>query len=234
MGTAYQRVAEAVSADIKAGRWRTGEQISSEHDLMRRFGVSRNTVRHALGVLEKTNLVHRRQGKGTFVADQGVSHVLGGLRSFTELMRDLGLTPGIAEVEVTPDPEAPDDAVEFLPGSFLWRVQRVRTSDGAPFALMQSWLPDAIASRIGPEDLIAEQSLYRLLETRLGVRVGSATEVIRAEAASAQEAEVLNIETGAPLLTIYRWTLDRRGHPVEYVRSSSPGDRFHFVIKLEQ
>ena len=53
-------------------------------------------------------------------------------------------------------------------------------------------------------------------------------------AASAQEAEVLNIETGAPLLTIYRWTLDRRGHPVEYVRSSSPGDRFHFVIKLEQ
>ena len=230
----YQRIADAIATDIQAGRWQPGGRIASEHELMEEFRVSRNTVRLALDVLTRTNLVRRHQGRGTFVAPQGVSHVLGGLRSFTEVIQDLGRTPGIDKVSVTPDANPPAEALEFLPGSFIWRVQRVRTSDGAPFALMQSWLPDAIASQITGDELLEAQSLYHLIEEKLGIRPASATEIIRAEAATAEEAKSLNTDQGGPLLTIYRWTSGSHGQPVEYVRSASPGDRYDIVVKLQQ
>lgn len=230
----YQRVADTVAADIRAGRWQADERIASEHELMTEFGVSRNTVRLALDVLSRSNLVRRHQGRGTFVATQGVSHVLGGLRSFTEVIQDLGRTPGIDAVTITPDPGAPAEALQFLPGSYIWQVQRIRTSDGAPFALMQSWLPDAIASQITCAELLESQSLYRVIERQLGIRPTSATEIIRAEAATAEEARLLGTSDGGPLLTIYRWTSGQHGQPIEYVRSCSPGDRYDFVVKLQQ
>jgi GntR family transcriptional regulator len=208
--------------------------MATEHELMREFGVSRNTVRLALDVLTRTNLVRRHQGRGTFVAPQGVSHVLGGLRSFTQVIQDLGRTPGIDAVTISPDRDAPPEAVSFLPGSYIWRVQRIRTSDGAPFALMQSWLPDATASQITRDELLESQSLYQVIEKKLGIRPASATEIIRAEAATTEESKLLDTDEGGPLLTIYRWTSGEHGQPIEYVRSCSPGDRYDFVVKLEQ
>lgn len=230
---AYQRVADSLRASIEDGRWSPGDALPSEAQLMATYHVSRNTVRHALSVLENANLLRRQQGLGTFVAEQGVSHVLGDLRSFTQVMVELGLVPGIADVSVRVD-EAPAKARQFLPGNHLWLARRVRLGSGRPFCLMESWLPDAIGSRLDPERLRERQSLYGVLQEDLGIVLASATETIHAEAADEERAAALEVPVGSPLLTVTRWSSDRRGQPVEFVRSHAPGDRYEYVIKLRQ
>lgn len=232
--SAHHRVADALRADIRAGRWAAGDQLPSEQELTRVYGVSRTTIRQALGILANTNLVRRQQGKGTFVAEQGISHLLGDLRSFTQVMLDLGMTPNIREVSIHPDTQPPPAASAFLPGSRLWLAQRTRTSGSRPFCFMKSWLPDAIGAAFDEEQLIQRQSLYGLLQDKLSVIPREAIEVIRAEAAQSDEAHALDISFGHPVLAIYRWTSDHRGQPIEYVRSVSPGDRYEYVAKLQQ
>lgn len=231
---AYHRVADALRSEIDAGRLARGQKLPGEHELARTYAVSRNTIRQALDVLSAANIVRRQQGKGTFVAEQGISHLLGDLRSFTQVMTDLGMTPGIRDVSLTIDPEPPPAVRGFLPGSRMWLARRVRTSSSRPFCLMCSWLPDAIGAALNERDLQQHQSLYSLLTQQLNLVPREATEVIRAEAATTQEAATLDIANGSPLLTIYRWTHDHRGQPIEYVRSVSPGDRYEYIAKLRQ
>lgn len=233
-GPAYQRVAESLRSQISDGQWAAGDRLPGELELMKQFAVSRNTVRQALDLLSQSNLVRRHQGRGTFVAEQGVSHVLGDLRSFTRILEDLGFTPGIADVSIAPDENPPAEAADFLPGSRIWCIRRVRTADGRPFSLMKSWLPDGIGAGITAAKLLQHQSLYALLAEQHDLVPSEATETIRAEAADAEDAAALNIPQGTPLLTIYRWTTDSRGQAIEFVRSTSPGDRYQYVIKLHQ
>lgn len=234
MTTAYQRVSDSVRDAISAGIWKPGDQLPTEAELMREHGVSRNTVRQALAHLEMSNLVRRHQGRGTFVGEQGVSHLLGDLRSFTETLRDLDMIPGISDLRITVDEHAPEEAKKFLPGTHLWVVERLRTADGRPFCRMQSWLPDAIASALTPDHFSKNQSLYAQIETVLGIKPAEATEIIRSEKATPEDAKALEVPRGTPLLSTYRWTSDHRGQPIEYVRSVSPGDRYEYVIKLRQ
>jgi len=234
VSTAHQKIADTLRGLIDSGALEVGERLPGEMELTRIHKVSRNTVRHALSQLEASNYIWRQRGKGTFVAAQGVSHVLGNLRSITNILLDLGKVPGITKVSITLDSEPPHEAAQFLPGSHLWNVERVRTSDGWPFCLMQSWLPDAVAAGVSVGELQEKQSLYRVLGANLDIHPTSATEIIRAEPASADDARKIDVPEGTSLLTTYRWTSDQNGKPIEYVRSASPGTRYEYVIKLVQ
>ncbi len=75
-------------------------------------------------------------------------------------------------------------------------------------------------------------SLYRSLSEQLGIHLKEATEIIRAEAATRNEAARLEIAAAAPLIVTYRWAEDQNGRPIEYVRAATPGDRYQYVAKL--
>ncbi len=229
---AYHRVAAALRADIDEGRWKVGERMPTEVELAARFDVSRNTVRQALDVLHSMNLVRRQQGSGTFVAPHGLSHAIGELKSLTEVMRERGLNPGTEGVVVAPDPDPPVDAVDHLQTSSAWRISRLRTADGRPFCNMSSWVSADFGRQLDAERLTASGSLYLVLQEDFGVLLSEATEIIRAEAATAEEASVLSVRRGSPVIVIYRWVSDNRGRPIEYARAAAPGDRYQYLAKL--
>lgn len=229
---AYHRVAGALRADIQSGRWKVGERIPTETELSAQFDVSRNTVRQALDILHSMNLVSRQQGRGTFVAPHGLSHLIGELKSLTDVLRERGLVPGNEAIKVAVDPRPPIDAIEHLASSTIWRVDRVRTTDGRPFCDMSSWLPDELGRRLDVDRLSQDGSLYRILKDDLGILLTEATEIIRAEGATADEASALSIRRGTPVIVMYRWVSDNRGRPVEYARAAAPGDRYQYLAKL--
>lgn len=230
---AYEAVAAALRTQILDGSYVAGAKLPSEESLRAQFGVSRNTVRLALDRLEVANLVTRRRGSGTYVSsDTGISHSLGSLRSFTDVVSDLGLAPGISHVEVRIDPLPPGESVGLFPSERAWLVRRVRSGNGDPFALLDSWLPEPFGSLIDPAELERRQSLYRILAEDHDIVVAEATESIHAEAADEYEAKVLDVAVGSPLIVIRRWTYDRDGRPVEYTRGAGRGDRYRYVVKL--
>ena len=110
---AYQKIQRAIQRRIESGRLKPGEAVDSERELARAHGVSLMTARHALSVLEREGVVHRRRGAGTFVAPPKIH--FNKLMSFTEQMSGRNLAarskvvhfePTEAEPEVEAEPEA--------------------------------------------------------------------------------------------------------------------------------
>ena len=65
-----ERIATELRARLNSGELRTGDRLPTEHELVRRHGVSRTVVREALAALRADGLVVARQGSGVFVAER--------------------------------------------------------------------------------------------------------------------------------------------------------------------
>jgi GntR family transcriptional regulator len=204
--------------------------VPSERDLVTTYGVSRATVREAIGQLVQEGRLYRVRGKGTFVAGPRVESTLH-LASFTEDMRRRGHEPTtvVLTAELELEPPAPVVAALQLAGEGAYRLERLRLADGVPMAHELGWytagpLPDLLA-----QDLSG--SLYELLGQRYGLRIDAATQSVWAETADARLARQLGVTPGAPLLTFRRSS--SAGHvPVEHVTSRYRGDRYQVHMSL--
>ena len=72
----YKQVYAVFVRRISEGAWRPGQALPSEQALARELGVSQGTVRKAMDTLAGENLILRRQGKGSFVAEHTQEHAL--------------------------------------------------------------------------------------------------------------------------------------------------------------
>jgi GntR family transcriptional regulator len=66
----YYQLQELLRQQITQGRWKLGQRLPSEKELCERYGVSRTTVRQAIGNLVTDGLLHHVKGKGTFVGSR--------------------------------------------------------------------------------------------------------------------------------------------------------------------
>src|SRR6201996_132420 len=89
----YLRVETGLASEIADGALKAGDQLPTEDDLIRRFEVSRITVRRAIQNLVSRGIVEIRRGKGTFVAAPKITHELTELSGFVEDMHALGRKP---------------------------------------------------------------------------------------------------------------------------------------------
>ncbi|WP_432096310.1 GntR family transcriptional regulator [Streptomyces sp. bgisy100] len=63
----YMQVADRLAKEITSGAYAPGSLLPSETELIKRFGVSRPTVRAAIAELRSMGLVESHHGKGTMV-----------------------------------------------------------------------------------------------------------------------------------------------------------------------
>lgn len=204
--------------------------IPSERELMAEFGVSRMTVRQAIGQLVLEGRLHRVRGKGTFVAPPKVDSMLE-LTSFTEDMRRRGHEPAtviLRSVELEPPAEV-RRALSLTPAQTAYRIERLRLADGIPMALENGWYVAGPMPGLLDRDLAG--SLYTLFARTYGVVIDAAKQTLRSEIADAQTARILGVAMGAPLLVLER-TSTAGGRPVEHITSWYRGDRYQVHIDL--
>ncbi|MGN9811582.1 GntR family transcriptional regulator [Micromonospora sp. BQ11] len=210
---------------------RPHDPLPSERELVARFGVSRATVRQAVGRLEEEGLVYRAQGSGTFVADPATISKNLALTSFSEDMRLRRLTPDsrLLDLTVTPAPVAVARDLAVSPGAEVVHVRRLRLADGLPMCLEEVWLP---AERIGDLDAaVVAGSLYEVLAER-GVRPHHADQVISATVVDADQARLLGVAAFSPALRVDRITYAESGTAVERAESIYRADRYDFRITV--
>ena len=209
-----------------------GTALPTERELCTQLGTSRTTVRQALGELVGEGRLLRRQGAGTFVASPKVTWPLH-MRSFTEQAAASGFaatTRVISTGRVKAD-DALAGRLAVRPGAPVYEIQRVRLVDESPMAVETSYLAAArFPGLVGR--LQASTSLYAVLWENYGVKPIAADETIETAAATPHEAELLQIDTGAPMLVLSRHSFDDAGDPVEWVRSWYRGDRYVFSTRL--
>ena len=228
----HRRVARAIADEIAAGALAPGERLPSERELGERLGVSRATVRRALGELGAQGLVESQVGRGSFVAAGPIGEAPNALMSFTELGASRGLATAARVLAARTRPATLDEADQLAvaPGASLFELERLRLLDGIPVSLDVSRVPLALAPGL-PEVDFASASLYAALEAA-GAGPVRAEYAVQAVAADERRARLLEVEPGAPLLETTTVAYDRAGRPVELGAMVYRGDRYRFRATL--
>lgn len=231
----YQQLKLRLRDEITHGTYAPGDQLPSEPEMIRMFGVSRITVRQALSELEAEGLVVRRHGKGTYVADRRVSHDLVRLTDFVEDMELAGLAPSSLVQSFGREPASDDVAatLSVAPGTNVVRVERLRLADSQPIAYDITWLPLRYGALLDPQELTSE-TIFHVLENRFDVPITEGSFAFTAACADEKLSAQLEVERGAPLLVIERISYTRHQDPIYLQRRYYRTDRVRYRATLHR
>ena len=231
----YYQLKAALLQDIESGKWRPGERLPTEDELIERFHVSKITVRHALHDLTQLGYIRREQGRGTFVQGPPLEEGPRELKSFTGDMQGHGFraTSRVLEQGVLVAPSEIAAKLDLPDGDSVFRLHRLRLADGEPMGLQTAYIPTRLAP--GIEELsFADASLYEVLASRYSLYPAGARETHQAVAVSEEAALLLRAPVGSPALAAERLTSLPDGRPLELVHSIMRGDRYKIVLDLSR
>jgi GntR family transcriptional regulator len=229
----YHQLYLILTMALEKGVIEPGSTLPSETELMRRFAVSRNTVRRSLARLELEKRILRRRGSGT-VARRVQTHEYSpdaianaiddpGTAKRKTKSRVLQIVSGRTPAFIRErDPEFGDQCLE---------VHRCRSFNRRPFMLSISHVPERLAARLGRRQLGRQVVLTALEE--IGIRAAYAEQTTTAVAADAVAAQHLEIEPTSALLCIRRLSRDRDGRSIEHHTYLYRPDRFHFRARID-
>jgi GntR family transcriptional regulator len=242
-----RRIADAVRSLINDGKLAPGDKLPSERELARRFGTARNTAREAIRLLTEEGLVTAQHGRGVFVrAKQRL------LRRDTErysrrTYRATTLTPfrlemtregKTARVEVTSIEQVipPLDIADRLKTSpeepSVLRRCNTYYADDEPLQVVTTyirWTDAEGTSLLQPKT--GPGGIYGRLEER-GHTMTSGEDEITARMARHDEAQILDLSPGVPVLEVLHTSFNQDGEPFEVSRFVHRADRTGLVYRF--
>ena len=227
----YRQIEQALR--LRIATLAPGARLPSDAELCAEFGVSRMTARNAMQRLADEGLVARQPGRGSFVAEPPAHRHANRLMTFTQEMLRAGRRPSSQVLTRVIRPSSAAEALDLgVPRHQpVVHLRRLRLADGAPVALESAVLIDACASAVLTADL-AEGSLHETLR-RAGIALRRGTGTIAAAAATAEDARLLGLRTGDPLLVERRVIVDTHGRRVEATESRYPAERYELVVHFD-
>ena len=233
----YHQIKEAVRALIEDGRLKPGDMLPSEFSLSERLGISRLVVNRAFRELVTEGLLIRKRAKGTFVAPPaGRSYsVVGPLFSVSESVAESGRRPQnqILIQETIPAPSAVSSGLRLAAGERVLHLHNLRLIDGLPLAIEDMYFPAGRFPALAKMDL-NNLSIYATLEKLYEAHPQEALDVVSAGAASRNEARLLGINKGAPVMRVQRTSTDRQGLPIEFSQVVFHAERYQFVARVRR
>jgi GntR family transcriptional regulator len=228
-------VRRVITDRITSGQLRPGERLGEERTLAGDLGVSRASLRQALAVLAENGLIRRVPGRGggTFVAKGKIERDLSRIVGVPALLRSQGVTAGTRLISARlaePDDQTAQE-LRTRQGELVIDLVRIRLADGSPFSLEHARFPAKLFP--GLLELPLGGSVYELIEEHFAITPERATERIEVSLANTDEAAILDVEPGAPLLAITRTVADTRGEPIEFSRDLFRADRTRIVVRTE-
>ena len=231
----YRRIEEDLLAQIADGQLEPGQAIPTERELCACYGVSRITVRRAIGELEARGYVHRYQGKGTFVSRSRIRREMGQLISFSNEMRAQGRDPGsrLLSLQHRPADKSVAALLQTGEGESIWIVERLRLADDEIISLGISYLNLPPHLYLTPLELNTVGSLWSVLESK-GIQIVEGEATIRATVADAHYADLLGVDEGSPLLVRegLNYSVGDQLVPLEAFETISRADRYQFSLHL--
>lgn len=262
MDSAYRRVADDLRADITSGRYRPGDPIPSENFLVGQYNLSRTTIRAALGQLKAEGLIDAGPGRPTVVREQlprirvdGSQRYLwekqqvaqGGLPSDSHLAREVGLAPDATELKLLVDEEivagrdigaALGVPAEQVIRHYTWLL----STGGQPGRLAHHYYTHALDAAVrawhpgnvvvdGPSVLWRGGTFYNLAQQ--GIEVRRVQELVTARMPLGDEADLLRLPEGVPLLVKRKVTLDTELNVREVVDVLMPADRTELSYQID-
>lgn len=226
----YYQVSSRLERAIRSNEIPAGARLENEIAIGERLGLSRPTIRRAIQELVDKGLLVRRRGIGTQVVQGRVNRPV----ELTSLYDDLQSTrhePTTVSLihAVVPATAEIAEQLRVAEGTDVLHLRRVRSSDGTPVAILENYLP-APYTDITEGDLDT-RGLYQVLRAR-GVAIRIANQAISARRAHGDEADLLGVSRGGPVLTTERVVFNDAGEVVEYGTHCYRPDLYRFETTL--
>jgi DNA-binding GntR family transcriptional regulator len=228
----HRQVARLILDKIAVGTWAPGERLPSERTLAEQLSVSRVTVRRALQELSDVKLISSAAGRGSFVTSGPLAEPPNALMGFTELALARGFAPTARVLSQVVRPATLEESEAFgvVPGREMFELRRLRMLDDIPAAIDGSLIPLSYAPALVDADFTTD-SLYGVLDAS-GVGPVRADYAVQATAANPDQAELLGIGPGAPLLVTRTNAFASTGDLVERASTTYPSERYQFRATL--
>lgn len=226
----YIQIDEELRGQIESGELGPLAQVPSETDLAEHFSVSRMTARKALDRLVADGMLFRQPGKGTFVAPTKIAHGASQGLSFSAAMKAQGLSceTRVLEAETVGAPSNVARTLSLPAGGQAIFLRRLRIVDGTPAAIHLSYMPARLSALLEAD---LSGSLSELM-SRVGARVERSEDSVEAVLATGEEARLLNVPEGSPLVLIRGTAYSSGNEPIRYTEALYPGGRWQFSLQI--
>lgn len=230
----WKSIADTLLTEIAAGHYRPGDRLPTEAQLAARFGVNRHTVRHAVGSLTETGLLHARRGAGVFVTAEPQTYPLGRRVRFHQNVAASGRTPSreFLRLETRACDKREAEALDLPPGTAVHVIEGVSLIDGLPLAVFRSIFPAAPLPGL-LEELQRSRSVTVALAACGVPDYTRASTRLTAVNARSTLALQLRLPEGAPILRSVAINHDAEGRPIEFGTTWFAGDRVELTVSPE-
>jgi GntR family transcriptional regulator len=227
----YLQISSEIIRRIRSGELAPGMKVPSENEIIHAYGVSNTTARKALQQIELQGYARRYKGRGTFVEELDVVRSATKILSFTQNMRQEGLTPstrllhaGTVHSECTVHIQ--DRPYVLHPP--VYKIHRLRFADDVPVLLEVRYVSSMLCPGIVEENL--EGSLYEIYEDRYGLHLTEIKQKLKSIILDSSSMEFFNLSELTPGLLIEGVTFCGRQTPLELERSIYRGDKYQFTV----
>lgn len=226
----YRTIEQALRERIAA--LRPGDGLPSDSDLCAEFGVSRMTARTAMHRLAEEGLILRLPGRGSYVAEPPAHRRADRLMSFSSEMRRRGRVPSsiIVSREIRPAARTAARDLRIRESEPIVFLQRVRCADGDPIALETTLLVGPLSVAVMAADLRHDSLHATLADAGWALRKGTAT--VTAASASTEDARLLGVAPGDPMLVERRVIVDGQGRPIEATETRYAAERYAIDVRF--
>ncbi|MCT1452677.1 GntR family transcriptional regulator [Corynebacterium sp. p3-SID1145] len=220
---AHHDISDWLRDAIRGGTFKPGDTIPSEAELCVKFDAARGTVRQAVATLRAEGLVSSGQGRRSRVLEQFPSQSFDDNISFSQWCHSSGITPGQKTQFVTRTFAGEELAEDFgiQADDPVVSVFRLRLMDGAPAMVERLNYPLEFGQHVLSFDPDSGSIYQRLIDC--GVDIDYAIRTIDAMGATPEDAKLLQVPEGTPLLRVRRRAFTSSGKPIE-----SSDDRYLF------
>lgn len=227
----YRQVAGLLRGKLEQGAWKVGDRLPALEALMAEYGVSRVTMRQAIGLLEQDGLLQRGQGRGTFVTGDATSERwLMVPTEWSALIRHIdGLSGHFVALEDGPG-EPLLAAGEGAPAPAYWHTRRVNYAEGVPYSVASIHLAESLRRKAPAA--YRTQVVLPLLARHLGQQLGRATQRLEVATADIETARLLNLSVGTPVVKVRRVVNDTRQCVVYCADVAYPASRLRIETTL--
>ncbi len=211
-----EEVRQGLLHDLFTGDLRVGTKLVNEQGLAARFDVSRSTVREAVSALVTAGYLERRHGSGTYVVGlPGPRHALDATLSYTHMIAEAGMAPGLRVLSVETRPAAADEgaALNLTREEPVRRLERLRTADGRPVVYSVDIVPERYLA--GVANRAFNRSLYDVLAS-IGEPVAGANAVLVPVTADRRLSRLLKVKVGSALQQIVEVDHTKGGQPIVF------------------
>ncbi|MBU3104896.1 GntR family transcriptional regulator [Clostridium gasigenes] len=222
----YYQLKNDLIIKISQGIWKPGECIASERELCEIYGVSRMTIRQALGELVQEDVLFKIKGKGTFVCEPTVKQE--DMMSFTDMMKQTGRNLKTEVIEFNKI-NTPEHLTEIISLDKVYIINRKRIVDNECIAVEKVYIPVDYCGYI--DEKMLEGSLFKILE-EFGYMVDHSQSSIAAVIMNSELKDLFKVNEAVPLLKMTSKTYTQKGKMIFLEESIYRSDKFVLQVNI--